>query len=92
MGNSFWKKFHVAIAEAAKSLVSYFDLMLVGFVKTPCDANLMLCSSVLDARMKTCEKTEEGFRIRINVSHFVIRDTFKRACGSKNLKTNETAM
>ena len=58
LGNSFWKKFHDAIAEATKALVPYFEVLNVGFIKGPCDANLVFCSSVLDARMKTCEKTE----------------------------------
>ena len=41
-----------------KALVPYFKVLQVGFVKRSCDANLVLCSRVLDARMKTCEKTE----------------------------------
>ena len=58
LGNSFWKKFHDAIAEATKALVPYFEVLHLGFIKRPCDANLVFCSCVLDARMKTCEKTE----------------------------------
>ena len=58
LGNSFWKKFHDAIAEATKVLVLYFEVLHLGFIKRPCDANLVFCSCVLDARMKTCEKTE----------------------------------
>ena len=58
MGNSFWKKFHDVLAETVKALVPYFKVLQVGFVKRSCDANLVLCSHVLDARMKTCEKTE----------------------------------
>ena len=54
----FWKKFHDAVAEAAKPLVLYFEVLHLGFVKRPCDANLVFCSCVLDARIKTCEKTE----------------------------------
>ena len=41
------------MAEAGKALVSYFELLHVGFVKRPCDANLAFGSCVLDARMKT---------------------------------------
>ena len=41
-----------------KALVPYFEVLHVGFIKRPCDANLVFCSCVLDARMKTCEKTE----------------------------------
>ena len=63
-GNLFWKKFHDAIAEAAKALAPYFDVLHVGFVKRPCDAILMFCSCVLDARMKTCEETEAGLLIK----------------------------
>ena len=58
MGNSFWKKFHDVLAETAKALVPHFKVLQVGFVKRSCNANLVLCSRVLDARMKTCEKTE----------------------------------
>ena len=64
LGNVFWKKFHDAIAEAAKPLVPYFEVLHVGFVKRPCDANLVFCSCVLDARIKTCEKTEAGLLIK----------------------------
>ena len=63
MGNSFWKKFHDVLAETVKALVPYFKVLQVGFVKRSCDANLMLCSRVLDARMKTCEKTEGSLLI-----------------------------
>ena len=56
--NSFWKKFHDAIAEAAKTLVPYFEVLHVGFIKRPCDAKLVFYSCVFDASMKTCEKTE----------------------------------
>ena len=46
----FGKKFHDAIAEAAKPLVPYFEILHVGFVKIPCDGNLVFCSCVLDAK------------------------------------------
>ena len=39
--NIFWKKFHDAIAEAAKPLVTHFEVLHVGFVKRPCD--LCMC-------------------------------------------------
>ena len=64
LGNTFWKNFHDAIAEAAKALVSYFEVLHLGFIKRLCDANLVFCSCVLDARMKTCEKTEAGLLIK----------------------------
>ena len=62
--NLFWKKFNDAIAEATKALVPYFDVLHVGFVKRPCDANLVFCSCVFNARIKTCEKTEAGLLIK----------------------------
>ena len=62
--NLFWEKFNDAIAEATKALVPYFDVLHVGFVKRPCDANLVFCSCVLNARIKTCEKTEAGLLIK----------------------------
>ena len=58
LGNSFWKEFHDAIAEATKALVPYFEVLHLGFIKRSCDANLGFCSCVLDARMNKCEKTE----------------------------------
>ena len=58
LGNSFWKKVHDAIAEATKALVPYFEVLHLGFIRRPCDANLLFCSWILDARMKTCEKTD----------------------------------
>ena len=58
LGNSFWKKFHDAIAGATKALDPHFEVLHLGFIKGPCDANLVLFSCVLDARMKTCEKPE----------------------------------
>ena len=62
LGNLFWKKFHDAIAEAAKPLAPYFEVLHV--VKRPCDANLVSCSCVLDGRIKKCEKTEAGLLIK----------------------------
>ena len=64
IGNSFWKKIHDAIAEAAKALVPHLEVLHVGFVKRPYDANLVFCSCVSDARMKTCEKTEGDLPIQ----------------------------
>ena len=63
-GKLFLGKFHDAIAEATKALVPYFEVLHLGFIKRPCDANLVFCSCVLDARMKTCEKTEAGLLIK----------------------------
>ena len=62
--NLFLKIFHDAIAEVAKPLVPYFEVLQVCFVKKPCDANLVFCSCVLDAREKTCEKTEADLLIK----------------------------
>ena len=33
-------------------------MLHVGFIKIPYDANLVFCSYVLDARLKTCEESE----------------------------------
>ena len=57
-GKLFLGKFHDAIAEATKALVPYFEVLHVGFIKRPCDATLVFCLCVLDARMATCENTE----------------------------------
>ena len=54
------------MAEAANRLVTYFEVLHAGFVKKPCDANLVFCSCVLDAKTKPCEKTEEGLLIKMN--------------------------
>ena len=54
------------MTEAAKSLVTYFELLHAGFVKKPGDANLVFCSCVLDAKTKPWEKTEEGLLIKMN--------------------------
>ena len=40
----FWKKFHDFIAEAAKAFVPYFEVLQDGFVKRPCDADIVFCS------------------------------------------------
>ena len=39
-----WKKFHDFIAEAAKAYVPYFEVLEDGFIKRPCDADLVFCS------------------------------------------------
>ena len=49
----FWKKVNDATAEARKALVPYFEVLHLGFIKITCDANLVFCSCVLDAGMKT---------------------------------------
>ena len=36
----------------------YFEVLQDGFVKRPCDADLVCRSSVLDVKVKKCEKTE----------------------------------
>ena len=45
------KKFYDAIAEAAKALVPYVEVLYVGFIKILCDSTWM----------KTCEKTEGAY-------------------------------
>ena len=56
--NLFWKKFHDFIAEAAKALMPYFEVLQDGFVKRPCDADLVFCWWVLDLKTKIFEKAE----------------------------------
>ena len=51
---------HDAIAEVAKSLVPYFEVLHFGYVKRPCDENLVFWLCVLDARMKTYEKKKKN--------------------------------
>ena len=67
-GELFLEKIHDAetLAETAKALVSYFEALQVGFVKRLFDANLVFCSCVLYARMKTCEKIEVDLLIFID--------------------------
>ena len=64
LGNLFWKKFHYAIAESAKPLAPYFEVLHDGFAKRPCDADLVFCACLLDARIKACKKTEAGLLIK----------------------------
>ena len=45
-GKLFLGKFHDAIAEATKALVPYFEVLNVGFIKRPCNANVVFCSHV----------------------------------------------
>ena len=52
------------IPEAAKTFVSYFEVLQDGFVKRSCDADPVFCSWVLDVRMKTYEKTEGDLLIK----------------------------
>ena len=59
--NFLWKKFHDFINETAKVFVAYLKVLQDGFVKRPCDADLVFCSWVSDVRMNTFEKTEEEF-------------------------------
>ena len=42
--NFFWRKFYDFIAEAVKAFVPYFEVLQDGFVKRPCDADLVFCS------------------------------------------------
>ena len=54
--NLFWKNFNHFIAEAAKALMPYFEVLQGGLVKRPCDAGLAFCSWVLDLKTKIFEK------------------------------------
>ena len=54
--NLFWKNFNHFIAEAAKALMPYFEVIQGGLVKRPCDADLVFCSWVLDLKTKIFEK------------------------------------
>ena len=56
-GKLILEKNPYAIAEAAKPLVPYFEVLHVGFVKRPCDANLEFCSLWIEWKL---EKTEPG--------------------------------
>ena len=56
--NLFWKNFNHFIAEAAKALMLYFEVLQGGPAKRPCDADLVFCSWVLDLKTKIFEKTE----------------------------------
>ena len=47
-------------SRSSKTISAKFWILHVGFVKRPCDTNLVFCSCVLDAWMRTCEKTEVG--------------------------------
>ena len=53
LGNLFLKKIHDLIAEAAKALLPYIEVLHVDHMKRPCDVNLVFCSCASDARMKT---------------------------------------
>ena len=48
----------ILITEAVKAFMPYFEVLQGGFVKRPCDADLVFCSRVLDVKTKTFEKTE----------------------------------
>ena len=63
-GNLFLKKIHDPIAKAAKALLPYIQVLHVSHMKRPCDANLVFCSCVSDARMKASEKTEGDLRVK----------------------------
>ena len=63
-GILFSKRIYYAITEGAKVLVPYFEVLHVGSVKGPYDANLVFCSCLLDARMKICKKTEGDLLIK----------------------------
>ena len=46
------------MAEAVKAFMPYFEVLQDGFIKIPCDADLVFCSGILALRTKTFEKTE----------------------------------
>ena len=81
LGNSFWKKFHDAIAEAVRALVPYSEVLHIGFVKRPCDSNLVFFSCVLDTRRKACEKNEVDLLIKCLLVNKQLHDEI----GSENL-------
>ena len=58
-GKLILEKIPWCYSSSSKSISTIF-----GFVKRPCDAILMFCSCVLDAKMKTCEETEAGLLIK----------------------------
>ena len=74
-GKLFLGKFHDAIAEATKALVPYFEVLHLGFIKRPYDANLVFCSCVLDTRMKTCEKIWRSLTTNIyrSTNNYIMR-------------------
>ena len=72
-GKLILEKSHDVLAETAKALVPYFKVLQVGFVKRSCDANVVFCSHVLDARMKTCEKNEGGLLIIMFIDEQTIK-------------------
>ena len=61
--NSFCKKLYHAIAEAAKALIPYFEVLYVGFLKRRSDVDLFF-SCVLNARIKNMLKTEGDLLIK----------------------------
>ena len=63
-GKLVLEKIPSCYSRSSKTVSTIFELLHVGFVKRPCHANLVFCSCVLDARMKTCEKTEAGLLIK----------------------------
>ena len=63
-GKLFLEKVPRCYSRSSKNISARFEVLHVGFVKRPCDANLVFCSCVLDARMKTCDKTEGDLLIK----------------------------
>ena len=56
--NLLWKKFQNFIAEAAEVFLPYFEVLPDGFVKRPCNVDLVFWSWVSHIRMNTFKKTE----------------------------------
>lgn len=54
------------MTEAAKALLLYFEVLRDGFVKRPCDADLVFCSQVSDVRMKPLEETSPAKKMFID--------------------------
>ena len=63
-GQLFLEKVPGCYSRSSKKISAIFEVLHVGFVKRPCGANIVYCSCVLDARMKTCDKTEGDLVIK----------------------------
>ena len=57
MRKLFLEKFHDFIAEAVKAFVPYFEVLQDGFVKRPCDADLVIEKQITFIQTKKWTKT-----------------------------------
>ena len=48
----------------AKTLVPYFEVLHVHFIKIPYDDNLVFCSCRVDGRIKICGKREKDLLVK----------------------------